>query len=212
MWFHGLCTWKINLGLGNFLEFAFFLFFFLNFLFPALSFNIYLIRDWIFHWFLKRLEFYCPSILSYSIINIHSLIQFAFDKITPVSQSGRKSCMLTRVDSGHVFWTFFVLYFFLRFNPSIFCLLKIEVIVLSFICFLRYQTRSFNIWFFLKLIFFLILISSFGIWLIRNRSLCFFFIFLSMGLSQSYINDHRVSEFIWFDSGFFYEQVAYLAC
>jgi hypothetical protein len=93
------------------------------------------------------------------------------------------------------FKTFLYYIFFLRFNFSIFCLLKIEfqffffLLYLRLSCsrlfiFLRYQTRSFNIWFFLKLIF-LILISSFGVWLIRNRSLCFFFSFFFL---WGYIN------------------------
>jgi hypothetical protein len=46
IWFYVLCIWEINLGLRYFLGFAFFLFFFLSFFFPALSFNIYLIRYW----------------------------------------------------------------------------------------------------------------------------------------------------------------------
>jgi hypothetical protein len=151
------------------------------------------------------------STLGYLIIKLHSFIQFSFEGvILLVSQPSCRFCMLTRVDLGWVFLTFFRLYCFLQFCPSIFCLLEIELwiffILLSmellrfYLIFSLLSDKILQHLISLKLIFYFNFILH---WL-RTGLHGFLPAFLSMKLSQSYAYDHRVSRSIWFDSSFFF--------
>ena len=143
--------------------------------FSALFFSIYLIWDWAcifficflldFSLILKWYKLYHPLTLDCLIINLHSFIQFSFDEITPASQPGRWSCMLTRMDSSRVLFDLFCIIFFssirsfnilyaAKWALNVFHFIFYEVITFSFNSFLHYQIRSFNILFFLKLIFY----------------------------------------------------------
>jgi hypothetical protein len=113
-----------------------------------------------------------PSILSYSIIEFYNFIQFAFKCDYPSIMIDQIFCILTQVCSDRVFCTFFnYIYFFLYSCPSTFVLLKIELQLFFFFSF-------FFLWSYYVLI-----------WFVRNCPSNFFFhVFLSMGLSQSYIH------------------------
>jgi hypothetical protein len=97
------------------------------------------------------------SILNCLIIECHSFIKLAFDKVTLVSRSGRKFNMLTQMDSNWVFWPFYVVnFFFVNLFIIIVFLLFILFEVLEFINhnrvngpFFKEHLHCFGIFFFL---------------------------------------------------------------
>jgi len=97
----------------------------------VLSFNIYLIRDWIllfllfvlywiFHLFWKWFGLPRLLILDCLIIKLQSFIQFAFDGVTSISQPYHRFYMLTQIDMVRFFNLFWILFFNILFVASFF--------------------------------------------------------------------------------------------
>jgi hypothetical protein len=125
--------------------------------------------------------------------------------VTSISCPSHRFCMQTRVGSSQVFFLPYLNYIFFCSTSSLNILFVINWALIFFystfyeIIMICCQIRPFNIWFFLNC-FFLFYHPTFD-WL-RIGLQAFFFIFISMGLSQSYIRGYMVYRLTRFDSYF----------